>query len=349
MTEQQGRKADEMEESKVTPENGASLVDAHRRRIDYLRISITDRCNLRCVYCMPDGAVTFIPHREILRYEEILRLVRVAVELGIRKVRITGGEPFVRKNFLYLCSRVAAMPGLEDVSVTTNGLLLEAYAQGLFDAGVRRINVSLDTLQRERYARITGVDAFDRVWAGILRADEVGHFPIKINVVAMKGVNDDEVEALAGLTRNYPFHVRFIEFMPFRPDAFHERFLSSDAILDRLQAVGPLQPARPENGNGPARYYQYPGAPGKVGVISPVSHHFCPTCNRLRVTAEGRLRTCLFSSEETDLRALLRSGASDARLASAILEAAARKPKRHHMDEALTRKCIGRPMSAIGG
>ncbi|SMC24197.1 cyclic pyranopterin monophosphate synthase subunit MoaA [Desulfacinum hydrothermale DSM 13146] len=338
-----------MEETRTRPGGTGALMDGHKRRIDYLRLSITDRCNLRCVYCMPRGTVTFLRHEDILRYEEILRLVRVAVGLGIRKVRITGGEPFVRKDFLHLCSQITAIEALEDVSVTTNGLLLETYAQGLWDAGVRRINVSLDTLDREKYRRITGVDGFERVWAGIMRAHQVGHFPVKINVVALKGVNDDEVESLAGLTRDYPFHVRFIEFMPFRPDAFHDRYLSGDVVLERLQRLGALLPATSKNGNGPARYYQYPGAPGKVGIISPVSHHFCPTCNRLRVTAEGRLRTCLFSEEETDLRVLLRSDASDARLAAAILEATSHKPERHQMDEAITRKCISRPMSAIGG
>ncbi len=333
-----------MSESKTDP-----LIDAHNRHIDYLRLSVTDRCNLRCTYCMPKGVVPFLSHEDILRYEEMLRLIQVAVRLGIRKVRITGGEPFVRRDVLYLCEKICSIPGIEDVSVTTNGVLLEQVAAELFRTGVRRVNVSLDTLDPSRFHRITGVDAFERVWCGILRAHEVGFFPIKINVVVLKGINDDEIEALAALTFKYPFHVRFIEFMPFQDEAFTHRFLSSDDILARLRAVDTLVGARPENGNGPARYYRFPGARGMIGIISPVSHHFCPTCNRLRITADGRLRTCLFSSEETDLRTPLRDGVSDGELGDIIRKAIARKPERHRLDAGLFRKCISRPMSAIGG
>lgn len=327
------------------------LVDGYQRQVDYLRLSVTDRCNLRCTYCMPAGGFQFLPHEAILRYEELLRLVRITTGLGIRKVRVTGGEPFVRRGIVSFLERLCAVSGVDDVSVTTNGVLLESMAQDLWDAGIRRINVSLDTLQPRKYAAITGVDAFDAVWRGLCAALDRGFSPVKINVVAMKGINDEEIQTLARLTLTYPFHVRFIELMPFQPDSYKERYLPSDLVMEKIASVGPIIPCSSHNGNGPARYYQFPGAPGKIGLISPMSHHFCPTCNRLRITAEGSLRTCLFAERNVDLRRLLRNGASDADIARLILQAIQSKPEKHRLNEGSLprRKCVSRPMTSIGG
>jgi GTP 3',8-cyclase len=323
--------------------------DSYHRRIDYLRLSITDRCNLRCSYCMPEGGVPRLDHEDILNYEEIIRLARIAAGMGISKIRITGGEPLVRKDILFLCANIAATPGLGSLSLTTNGLLLSHYARGLFVAGIKRINISLDTLKPEKYAAITRRDSFEQVWAGIQAARETGFAPIKLNAVIMQGVNDDEIEDLACLTYHYPFEVRFIEFMPFQSEDGHNLLVSADAILERLARVAPLLPAVSESSNGPARHYRFPNALGKIGIISPISEHFCHTCNRLRLTADGKLRTCLFSVEEIDLKTPLRQGASDKEITELISAAIRRKPERHELDNRMLRKCISRPMVKIGG
>jgi GTP 3',8-cyclase len=255
----------------------APPTDPYQRCIDYLRVSITDRCNLRCAYCMPETGLPKLLHDDVLRYEEILRLVRIIVRMGISRVRITGGEPLVRKDVLYLCENIARMPELKGLSITTNGVLLSRFAESLFQAGIKRINVSLDTLKPEKFATITRVDCFREVWHGIEEAQRVGFAPIKLNVVVMQGVNDDEIEDLARLTYRYPFHVRFIEFMPFQSDEQYRKFLSSDDILERLARVAPLIPTESRNSNGPARHYRFSDALGKIGIISPISHHFCPT------------------------------------------------------------------------
>ncbi|MCK8603524.1 GTP 3',8-cyclase MoaA [Desulfoferrobacter suflitae] len=325
------------------------LVDNHHRRIDYLRLSITDRCNLRCIYCMPEDGMPKLSHDEIMTYEEMLRLVELATQMGISKIRVTGGEPLVRKGVLYLCRKIAEFESVKSLSITTNGLLLADYAEGLLAAGIKRINVSLDTLKPEKYARITRRDCYHKVWHGLERALALGFQPVKLNVVVMKGWNDDEIEDLARLTYRYPFHVRFIEFMPFSSVDQASKYLSSDDVLQRLVKMAPLVPAKVNNGNGPARHYKFPGAVGKIGLISPISHHFCPTCNRLRVTADGKLRTCLFSREETDLRDLLRRRAADEDIVAVIRRAIDRKPERHTLESEVFRKCIGRPMVAIGG
>jgi cyclic pyranopterin phosphate synthase len=323
--------------------------DSYKRRIDYLRLSVTDRCNLRCTYCMPAEGVPRLTHEDILNYEEILRLARIAALMGIAKIRITGGEPLVRKDILFLCANMAATPGLKSLSLTTNGLLLSQYARGLFVAGIKRINISLDTLKPEKYAVITRKDCFEQVWAGIRAVQETGFAPIKLNAVIMQGINDDEIEDLACLTYHYPFEVRFIEFMPFQADDGHNRFVSADEILERLAKVAPLLPAVSESSNGPARHFRFPGALGKIGIISPISEHFCHLCNRLRVTADGKLRTCLFSMEEIDLKTPLRQGASDEEIKDLIYSAIRRKPERHELDNRVLRKCISRPMVKIGG
>ncbi len=323
--------------------------DSFHRKIDYLRLSITDRCNLRCFYCMPESGVAKLDHTEILSYEEILRLVRIAVSIGISKVRITGGEPLVRKDALGLCESISKVPGLRSLSLTTNGVLLSDFAAGLLRAGIRRVNVSLDTLKPERFAKIAGKDLFSQVWAGIMAAKEAGFSPVKLNAVIMCGVNDDEIEDLARLTLQFPFHVRFIEFMPFRQPGPEPVFMPAAQILERLRRVAPLETSSAEEGNGPALHYMFRGAPGKIGIISPVSHHFCPSCNRLRVTSDGKLRSCLFSSEETDLRGQLRQGASDEEISAAMLAAINKKPEKHQLSNPVFRKCISRPMFSIGG
>lgn len=323
--------------------------DAYQRRIDYLRFSITDRCNLRCSYCMPQEGVAKLDHEHILRYEEILRLARLAVGMGISKIRLTGGEPLVRRDVLYLCENITRIPGLQSLSLTTNGVLLAEYAERLFQAGIKRINISLDTLNPQKFEAITRRPFFQKVWAGIEAARQVGFSPIKLNCVVMRGINDDEIEDLARLTLRYPFHVRFIEFMPFQPEEQKRKFLSADEILRRVEGIAPLVPAQSVNSNGPASHYRFEGAPGKIGIISPISHHFCHSCNRLRLTSDGKLRTCLFSTEETDILALLRQGALDEEIVGEMRRSIARKPERHTLDQDVLRKCISRPMVAIGG
>jgi cyclic pyranopterin phosphate synthase len=327
----------------------STLIDRYQRRIDYLRLSITDRCNLRCVYCMPPGGVPYIPHDDILRYEEIERLARLAVSLGITKIRLTGGEPLVRRGVLHLCERLAQIPGVQSLSITTNGVLLPDFAEDLYRCGIKRLNVSLDTLKPEKFAAITHRNSFRTVWEGIHRALAVGFHPIKINVVMLRGVNDDEIESLAHLTYEYPFHVRFIEFMPFNALERPERYIAGDEILARLNRLDTLLPTDSLNSNGPARYFRFPSALGKIGLINPLSQHFCGTCNRLRLTADGKLRTCLFSEKEVDLRKLLREYAEDQEIQAAIRQAIQDKPQRHALEDGVFRKCINRPMRAIGG
>jgi GTP 3',8-cyclase len=323
--------------------------DAFARRIDYLRLSITDRCNLRCTYCMPEDGFPKLSHSDVLSYEEILRLAGIVTGMGISKIRITGGEPLVRKDVVALCESIAGLSGLNSLSITTNGVLLSNFAEDLYRVGVKRINISLDTLKPERFLAITRKDSFKEVWRGIMTAKEVGFSPIKLNVVMIQGVNDDEIEDLGRLTFLYPFHIRFIEFMPFLPDEYQKKFISAEEILFRLSRVAPLIPAQSRNSNGPARHYRFPDALGKIGIISPVSNHFCPSCNRLRLTADGKLRTCLFTSQETDLKAFLRNGASDEEISAEICSAIAQKPEKHELENSLFRKCISRPMASIGG
>ncbi len=327
----------------------APPTDSFHRKIDYLRLSITDRCNLRCSYCMPEGGVPKFDHSKILRYEEIERLAGIAISMGISKVRITGGEPLVRRDVLGLCQSISRIPGLRSLSLTTNGVLLSDFAVGLLRAGIRRINVSLDTLKPERFTAITRRDLFSRVWAGIMAAAQAGISPVKLNAVIMCGVNDDEIEDLARLTFRFPFHVRFIECMPFQKLDYERLFIPASEILERLSRVGPLESTIAGEGNGPALHYRFKGAPGKIGIISPVSDHFCPSCNRLRVTADGKLRTCLFSADEIDLRGLLRQGASDEEIAAVMLAAINKKPEKHQLSSPVFRKCISRPMFSIGG
>jgi cyclic pyranopterin phosphate synthase len=329
------------------------LIDHYQRHLNYLRISITDRCNLRCAYCMPPEGLKKLQHKDILTYEEILRLARIAVGLGVDKIRLTGGEPLVRKDFPLLLPRLMSISGLKDVSITTNGIALKEHLGRIYDAGVRRFNISLDSLRRDRFHRITGVDAFDRVREAILLAHQMGFYPIKINMVVLKGVNEDEVVDFARLSLRYPFHIRFIEYMPsgllFNNEPI--RHVSNTVIQGRLEAKEHLVELPREAIDGPTVRYRFKNAIGEIGFISPVSHHFCQICNRLRLTAKGHLRPCLLSNEELDLMGPLRAGASDAELEKVFLKATENKPRAHCLDSFNSKdgNSLSGKMSAIGG
>jgi cyclic pyranopterin phosphate synthase len=307
------------------------MVDGFGRRIEYLRVSVTDKCNLRCVYCMPLDGLPWLKRDELLTYEEITRVVEIMAPLGLRRVRFTGGEPLVRRDLPELVRMVAAIPGIEDLALSTNAVLLADQADALAEAGLTRVNVSLDSLRPERVdaiARRPG--SFERVLAGLAAAERVGFAPLKINMVLLGGTNDDEIADFAALTRERPWHVRFIELMPTGSnlDLSRDDFVSTDEALRRLRALGELEPAEGPTGNGPATYFRYPGAPGTVGVITPMSHNFCDRCNRMRLTADGQLRPCLFGDLQTDLRGPLRRGEP---LEPLVRETLRIKPERHHL------------------
>lgn len=328
---------------------------ATRRGVDTLRISVTDRCNLRCIYCMPPEGVRLIPSGEILRYEEVLRVVACTVRLGIRKLRITGGEPLVRRDVVSLVEGLARIPGVEDLCMTTNGVLLKEFAPRLKAAGLHRVTVSLDSLRPDRYERITGSDCLSRVLEGIEASLEYGLSPVKINVVLIRGINDGEVEDFVGLTLRLPLEVRFIERMPTGGHAgpgqgcgdWKGQGVPAEEVLNKIQkAFGGLETAAPGvKIPGPARLYRVPGGNGRVGVISAVTAPFCASCTRVRLTSEGRLRTCLFMEDSLDLKGLLRSGASDEVLTARIAETIAQKPQ----NQAAPFENGVRPMCQIGG
>jgi cyclic pyranopterin phosphate synthase len=328
-------------------------LDAYNRPISYLRISVTDRCNLRCVYCMPPQGVPKRPHDEILRYEEIETVARAAAELGITKVRLTGGEPLVRPGIIDLVRMLARVESIDDLAMTTNGILLGDYAQALAQAGLQRVNVSLDTLRPERFRRITRCGELEDVLAGMQAAREAGLEPVKINTVVIRGINDDEVVDFARKTAEPGWHVRFIELMPIGSggainDAWRNQVVPAKEIRRQIETtLGELQPAKVLPGGGPARYYRLPDAKGTLGFITPISEHFCTQCNRLRLTADGHLRPCLLSDTEIDLRTPLRAGADVEQIKALIVQAIERKPKRHHLDECQVPE--GRVMSEIGG
>jgi cyclic pyranopterin phosphate synthase len=335
------------------------LVDSCYRPINYLRISVTDRCNLRCVYCMPSQGVDLMPREELLTYEEIITIVKAAVELGITKIRLTGGEPLVRTGLPEFISRLAKIEEIEDISLTTNGILLKEFAQELKHAGLKRVNISLDTRDPAKFQRITLHDKLKDVLEGIDAANNAGLNPVKINVVAMRGVNDDEILDFARLTIDSGWHVRFIELMPFtanscsdvcvgeKIDKLQTDFISISEIKERMNTLGKMEPIRSMVGSGPAKYFRFHNASGTIGFISPVSQHFCEDCNRLRLTADGKLRLCLFSDDEIDLRSLLRAGAMQEKVKEIIMEAVKNKPKQHQLAQgAVPRK---RFMSQVGG
>ncbi len=324
------------------------LVDRFKRHLNYLRISITDRCNLRCIYCNPRSSKQKRPHKEILRYEEILRIVRIGIHLGITKIRITGGEPLVRKGCYKFLNQLTAIDGLKDVSLTTNGVLLKDHIDEIASAKINRLNISLDTLDREKYHQITGRDLFDQVWAGIETAHAKGFSPIKINVVVINGVNDDELADLAKLSFDYPFHIRFIEYMPIgKTPAAPAVPLLTPGIKTRIQALGNLIPVTSQTNDGPAMRFKFKDAMGEIGFISPVSNHFCKTCNRLRLTADGHILTCLLSDISEDIKTPLRAGLLDNDLADVFLKAVERKPFQHA--ENITPFTQPAQMVSIGG
>ena len=315
-----------------------------------MRISITDRCNLRCVYCAPRGGIPKLNHLDILTYEEIYRLARIAVSLGIFKIRLTGGEPLVRKGIFEFIPQLAALPGLKELSLTTNGIYLRDHIKKIRSGGIRRINVSLDTLNREKYIKITGFDGFQQVWEGIELARELNFNPVKINIVPIKGLNDDEILDFAGLSLRHPYHIRFIEHMPVGtvdPDV-HLHYVPNALIRTQIDRLGKLIQIPKTEFDGPAERFKFEGAPGEIGFISPLTNHFCHKCNRLRLTAEGHLRVCLLSDQEEDLKGPMRSGASDEELRQIFLKAAINKPQKHHLGSP-DLPFASRQMSSIGG
>lgn len=323
------------------------MKDQFGRSIEYLRISVTDRCNFRCVYCMPAEGLPWLPKADILSYEEIAEVVSQLAPLGLRRLRITGGEPTIRPDLTRLIAMLRAVPGIEDIALSTNGVKLPTMAVALKEAGLDRVNISADSLHAARIVEIARRDlGFDPVTAA-RAASDAGLGPVKINVVVMRGVNDDEVVEFAALTRDHPWHVRFIELMPVGDlrELTMDHVVPSDEILARVATLGALAPvAGPARGNGPAAYYQLAGAAGSIGVITPMTHTYCGSCNRVRLTADGRLRTCLFGDHEVDLRAPLRAGEP---LGPWFVKALAEKPKEH----ALLQMQIGglRALSQVGG
>lgn len=326
------------------------MYDRYRRQINYLRISVTDRCNLRCVYCMPPQGVKSVPHAQVLTIEEITRVVEAGIPVGIRKVRLSGGEPLIRRGILHLVEKLRGIHQIDDIALTTNGILLEKMAGDLKSAGLNRVNISLDTLKPSRYRAITRGGNLDQVWRGINAALDKGLHPVKINTVAIRGFNDDELLQLARLTIDRPLHVRFIELMPIGISGSwaRERYIPTEEVKALVnRELGNLVEEKKVEGNGPARYGRLPGATGTVGFISAVSDHFCARCNRLRLTATGQLRPCLFSRRETDIKQALRSHAGIEELTGIIRETILNKPERH--DLAAGWEDDDRIMSQIGG
>ncbi len=322
-------------------------LDQFGRSIEYLRISVTDRCNFRCLYCMPEAGLAWLPKSDILSYEEITDVVRQLAPLGLRRLRITGGEPTIRPQIHELIRMLRAVPEIEDIALSTNGARLPEMGLTLRECGLDRVNMSVDSLRPERIAKIARRNlGFDPIRSA-LAAQAAGLDPIKLNVVVMRGINDDEIMDLARLTLEHPWHVRFIELMPVGDmrELTWEHIVPSDEILSRLSAVAPLTPASgPTRGNGPAAYYTWPGAAGTIGMITPMTHTYCASCNKVRLTADGRLRTCLFGDHEVDLRAPLRAGLA---LEPFFRDALANKPKEH---ELLQMRVGGlRALSQVGG
>jgi cyclic pyranopterin phosphate synthase len=326
------------------------MLDGFGRAVEYLRISVTDKCNLRCVYCMPEEGMPWLRRDQLLTYEEIGDIVRVMVGMGLKRIRLTGGEPLVRKDIVELVEILGGIEGIEDIALTTNAVLLDRLAQPLKAAGVNRINVSLDSLRPERVDAIARrAGSYDKVMEGLNAAERAGFDPIKINTVLMRGTNDDEVADFAALTREHPWHVRFIEIMPTESnlDLSAAQTLGCEEALELVRGMGDLEPVPGPVGNGPARYYRFPGAPGTIGVITPMSHSFCESCNRLRLTADGFLRPCLFGDLQTNLRDPLRAGTD---LGPLIQETLRIKPERHDLQQGSSRGSGGLiALSQTGG
>jgi GTP 3',8-cyclase len=326
------------------------LIDSFGRSITYIRVSVTQHCNLRCLYCMDEDSDPE-QSEELLTFAEIERILRVGCRLGLSKVRITGGEPLLRPGLATLITTIASIPALSAISITTNGVLLEQHAQEIHDTGVNSINISLDSLQRERFEQITHRDLFIQVWQGIQAAIALPFSSIKINVVLTRGINDDEIINFFRLTQDYPLQVRFIEPMPLGPEGFWQRdkVVSAIEILERIRAEEELvEIDLPCKVRGPARIYQTPGAPGTIGLISPVSHDFCETCNRIRLLADGKLRGCLIAGGEVNLRPALRGDEDDKQLEDLFHQAVQLKPEQHHINDA-DYTPPNRSMPRIGG
>ena len=346
------------------------LIDAQGRVLRDLRVSITDRCNFRCLYCLPETEAAqnfyrghwahlpnpapimqqWVPKAHILSFEEIERVVRLAVSLGIQKVRLTGGEPLLRRDVEHLVRRVAQVPGLSDLALTTNGMFFRQKAAALRDAGLRRVSFSLDSLARDNFRKITGRDGLEEVLAGIDLARELGLQPVKVNAVIIRGLNDHEIEALAGFARERNVSLRFIEFMPLDSARawLREMVVPGSEVLSRLQARFDLHPIQSDNPAATAKRWAFADGRGEIGIIAPISEPFCGNCNRIRLTADGKIRTCLFSVTEHDLRSLLRGGASDEALAGWLMKVVWQKEPRHHIGEP---EFVPPPrsMSCIGG
>ena len=317
------------------------MIDRLGRNITYLRISLTDKCNLRCRYCMPEEGVCKRSHHEMMNEDEVVTAVEAAASLGIRKVRLTGGEPLVKKNIVSICRRVAAVEGIKELCLTTNGILLPELAKELRQAGVNRVNLSLDTLNPEKYAYITRIGKLEQFRAGLEAALDAGFDKVKINAVLIGGFNDDEIEALAGLTMQYPVDMRFIELMPIQDhDEFGESaYVPYSRVLEKLPQAVPV-----ERDGGVAKLYRLPGAKGNIGLISPISAHFCGECNRIRLTADGKLKPCLHSAEEYSIKGLDQNG-----MMAVFQEAIWNKPAWHGDLDAVNRSKAGRNMNEIGG
>ncbi len=327
------------------------LTDPFGRSITYLRISLTDRCNLRCAYCLPASGIEWLPGEELLTADEIVYVAKSAASLGISNIRLTGGEPLVRPDALNIVARIAAIPGIQDLSLTTNAILLEKMAKPLADAGLNRVNISLDTLDADKFRRVTRFGDFSRAWKGILAAEAAGLTPVKLNTVVVGGFNDDEIFDIANLSKTYPWHIRFIELMPVGNQqewggglpTGDDRYVSVQQMHIHLKHLG-LEPAELSTGNGPARTFRIPGAPGTVGFISPLGEHFCENCNRLRLTADGRLRACLLIDKEISIHEALKNGDD---LSALLQEAVEGKPEGHEL--ALKNYPEARRMAQIGG
>ena len=333
------------------------LIDNFGREISYLRVSITDRCNYRCIYCQSEKEFEFIPHQEILRFEEIVEIVQEAVNLGITKVRITGGEPLVRKGVVNFIKKLREIKKLEDISLTTNGFFLPEYAEKLKDAGLNRVNISLDSLQEEKYKKITRGGSLEKALKGIDSALKAGLLPIKINTVLIRGINDDEEENFVRLALERPLNIRFIEFMPSGEEVINEfknKFISVQEIKEKLIRKYLLNPIKISTANGPARYYQIKGGQGTIGFITALSQHFCKTCNRIRLTSEGKLRPCLFSNTEVDIKQAIRNAKTDDKIIRSkiirnnIEKAISIKPEGHKLNEKFSNRDSFK-MSKIGG
>lgn len=325
------------------------MQDLYGRVVTYLRVSVTDRCNLRCRYCMPLEGVRFKDLDLVLTWDEILRVVRAAASLGVRRIRVTGGEPTTRAGLVDFLREVAATPGIEDISMTTNGMLFAAMAEPLRAAGLSRVNISLDSLRSDRFRHLTHYGDWNAVWEGVQAALTVGLHPVKLNCVALRGENDDEIADFVALTESQPLHVRFIELMPLgtsHPWA-RERLFSAAEIRDRIAERFELEPAVLEGG-GPAKYYRVPGFQGTVGVITAMTENFCHNCNRVRLTSDGELQPCLGSLLAMDLKGPLRAGISDDELRWLVAKGIRAKPEKHLMEEYLE-ETSGRKMWTIGG